>query len=60
MTQELLTQPECARAINEQPRYILWSIDLLVFDSCSDNVYRIFVDIRLGTRVRCSVGSYFI
>jgi hypothetical protein len=60
MTQELLTQPECVRAIAEQPGYIWLSIELLVYDSCSANVYNIYFDISAGIRVRCSAGSYFI
>jgi hypothetical protein len=60
MTQELLTQSECVRALLEQPRYIFWSIELLVHDSCSWNTYTIFTDVIRGLRVRCSVGSYFM
>ena len=60
MTQELLTQPECGRAISEQPYYIFSSIDLLVLDSCSWNTYYITTDIAWGRRVRCSVCSYLI
>ena len=60
MTQKLFTQPECPRAIREQPRYIEFSIDYLLLDSCSFNVFIIYQDIIDGRRVRCSVGSYFI
>lgn len=39
MTETLLTQPACEQALKEQPFHVIASVDLLIRDSCSWDVY---------------------